>query len=72
MKQKTFLIVSEGLSFDEKIKKIANTSFKYFAKFTGKHLRHWCFPVNFANFLRTAFVKSTSERLYTKKIFIIP
>ena len=43
---------------------------KNFAKFTGKHLSqslffikllgkrlwHWCFPVNFAKFLRTAFV----------------
>ena len=29
---------------------------KIFAKFTGKHLRHRCFPVNFAKFLRTHFL----------------
>ena len=43
-------------------------AFKNFAKFTGKHLcqslffnkvaglRHRCFPVNFAKFLRTPFL----------------
>ena len=39
--------------------------FKNFAKFTGGTLlkkRHWrkCFPVNFAKFLRTPFLQSTS------------
>ena len=44
-----------------------------FVKFTGKHLcqkrdsekRLWhrCFPVNFAKFLRTPFLQSTSGRL---------
>ena len=30
-----------------------------------KRLRHRCFPVNFANFLRTLFLKNTSGRLST-------
>ena len=49
---------------------------KNLAKFTGKHLcwpeacnfikkrlYHKCFPVNFAKFLRTSFLKNTSGRL---------
>ena len=28
-----------------------------------KRLWHWCFPMNFANFLRIAFLQNTSERL---------
>ena len=39
---------------------------KNFAKFTGKHLcerwlKHRCFPVNFAKFLRIPFLQSTPE-----------
>ena len=46
-----------------------------FSKFTGKHLCerllkkslwHWCFPVNFAKFLRTPFLQNTSRRLLLK------
>ena len=51
---------------------------KTFANFTGKHLcwsllqvcnfikerlRHWCFSVKFAKFLRTSILKNTCERL---------
>ena len=42
-----------------------------FAKFAGKHLCqslfllwYWCFPVNFAKFLRTAFLQNASERCF--------
>ena len=28
-----------------------------------KRLWHWCFPVNFAKFLRSSFVQNTSDRL---------
>ena len=39
-----------------------------FTEFTGKHLCaslywHWCFPVNFAKFLRTPFLQNTPRRL---------
>ena len=37
--------------------------FKNFAKFTEKNLGLRCFPVNFANFLRTATLKNIYERL---------
>ena len=53
---------------------------KNIAKFTGKHLcqslflhnipglRHRCFPVNFAKFLRTPFLQNTTWRLLLKTV----
>ena len=53
-----------------------------FAKFTGKHLLclgpatllkkgpcHRCFPVNFAKFLRSPFLQSTSIGCFCKKLY---
>ena len=35
-----------------------------------KRLRHRCFPVYFAKFLRTPFLQNTSGRLYVRNIFL--
>ena len=37
-----------------------------FVKYKGKHLRLWqkCFPLNFAKFLGTSFLRNTSWRLF--------
>ena len=56
---------------------------KNFTKFTGKHLirslffnkvkkssRQRCFPVNFAKFLRTAFLEAVVRRFSVKKMFL--
>ena len=37
--------------------------------FIKKRLQHWCFPVKFAKFLRTAIVKNIYERLL---LFVSP
>ena len=41
---------------------VGKGAFRNFEKLK-KRLRHMCFPVNFAKFLRTTFLKSTSGRL---------
>ena len=47
---------SAGSSYLIKLLKIPATLLK-------KRVRHRCFPINFAKFLRTAFLQSTSEQL---------
>ena len=62
---------------------IEKVALKKFTKFIGKHLcqslffnkvaglRHRCFPVDFANFLRTPYLQKTSGRLLLKNGFIV-
>ena len=51
---------------------------KNFTKFTGrpatllkKRLRHRCFPKNFANSLRAAFLQNTSGRLLLREDIVL-
>ena len=43
-----------------------------FAKVTGKHmcqsLWHWCFPMDFAKFLRTPFLQNTPDDCFCNKL----